>query len=91
MAIRPSEVLLSLTLEGKEEEKYYCPEVEWEYGELRNREYSDCPSYDSRDEYPRRWSRRVVLGCGDWPIRARILKNSKTLLTAEAIVRIVCE
>lgn len=90
-AVRPSEILLSLSLEGKEEEKYYCPEVEWEFGGLRATEYSDCQPYDKRDEYPRRWSKRVGLGCGDWPIRARILNNGKTLLSAEALVRIICE
>lgn len=57
-----SSVLFAAEIKGPEAEDWYCPSVRWGWPDgTHSFEESDCPSWQEKDEFPRRWSRRVCL------------------------------
>ena len=53
-------ILLTAEIVGPETEEYYCPEVVWVWPNgTRSSEESDCEPFETRDHYPRRFTRRI--------------------------------
>lgn len=90
MIVVDSMVLLTAELVGEgEPEDLYCPEITWHWPDgTHSVEQSDCPAYDVREEYPRRWTRRVGVGAaGDGPITFRVeLRTAKRRMLADVQV-----
>jgi len=79
-----STVILTAEIKGVEDEKWYCPKITWEMPDSTiASEESDCQPYETREDYPRIWRRRVCAPAhpyGEpWSVWVRIEKNGKTL------------
>ena len=82
-----SEVLLTAEIRGPETERFYCPAVTWEFPDgTRASEESDCPPFEEREEFPRRWSRRVCAPAhpqGDaWIVTVKLSRSGHTVAQA---------
>lgn len=85
------EVDVTFRLEVKDggDERYYCPEVEWEWEDgTRSISESDCPPFDEAEE-DRRFVRRKTHGiqrAGRWVIRVRLSKAGELIHEAKTDV-----
>lgn len=76
------EVLLTAELHGEEREDWYCPAVKWRFpdgteGGCGSSVESDCPPFEERDDYPRRWTCRVRPGEGTHVFWVELSKAGK--------------
>jgi hypothetical protein len=83
-----AQVLLTVEISGPETEAWYCPKIEWEFpDETRASEESDCAPFSTREDYPRRWSRRICAPphpLGDtWVVVVRFSKGPESLAKGE--------
>jgi hypothetical protein len=54
-------ILLTAQLVGPETEEYYCPEIVWIWPNgTWSSEEADCEPFESRDHYPRRFTKRIA-------------------------------
>lgn len=82
-------VLLTAELKGPESEAWYCPQVTWLMPDgTKAVTESDCDPWDKHDDYPRRWTRRLVLGEGDYTFVVELHKAGKKLATASVNVEV---
>lgn len=83
-----SEILMTAEIKGAEDERWYCPEIEWTFPDgTRSVEESDCHPFSEREDYPRIWRRRVCYPAhpyGDvWVTTVRLKKNGKVIAREE--------
>lgn len=81
-------ILLTAEIKGVEDERWYCPEIEWTLpDETVSIEESDCAPFSERDYYPRIWSRRVCYPShphgNAWITTVRLKKSGKVIAQAE--------
>lgn len=81
-------MLLTAEIRGPETEEWYCPAVEWTFPDgTRASEESDCAPFADRDDFPRRWSRRVCAPAhpngGSWTVGVRLSRSGHTIARAE--------
>jgi len=83
------DVTFRLEVKDRGDERYYCPEVEWEWEDgSRSISESDCPPFDEADE-DRRFVRRKTHGfqrAGHWTITVRLSKAGELIHAEEADV-----
>ena len=80
-----SPVLLIATIRGDETEEFYCPARElWWNGERVSRAESECPPFEEREEYPRRWIYYLDRVRGvHWAV-VKLLKSDRVVAQGEA-------
>jgi len=89
MAFPGVPILLTAALDGGEEvEEYYCPLIEWTWANgTHSREGGDCPEFDKREDYPRRWTRWVALTVpGEYKVEVRWEKPEGKVIGMRDIV-----
>ena len=90
MAFPGDPITLTARLEGVDEpEALYCPRVVWEWPNgTTSAEEGDCPPYAAREEYPRRWVKRIALAVpGEYPVRVRWEKAGRVVGRAEVLLK----
>jgi hypothetical protein len=85
------DVTFRLEVKDGGDERYYCPEVEWEWEDgSRSISESDCPPFEEADE-DRRFVQRKTHGftrAGHWTITVRLSKAGELFHEEEADVLI---
>lgn len=86
MAFAGQPILLTAALVGGEDvESLYCPDIVWTWPDgTESRHEADCPPFEQREEYPRRWTRWVALAYAGqvYPVGFRIEKAGRVLRRA---------
>ena len=93
IAFSPARVVLSAELRGgaRDYEQYYCPSIEWDWGDGTTSENSeDCEPYQSgKSEIRRRWTvEHVFESSGAFRVIFKLKRNSRVLVAANASVQI---
>jgi hypothetical protein len=85
MAFSPVRVLLVGELRGGDDlEEYYCPGVEWEWGDGdRSVQESDCPPFEPGLELPRRFSASHAYHLpGRYQVKVTLRRADRTVAVA---------
>ncbi len=93
IAMSPARVVLTAELSGgaNDFEEYYCPTVEWDWGDdTRSEATSDCEPYQSgKSEIKRRFTvEHVYKRAGNYRISFRMKRREKTVGAATTNVQI---
>ena len=92
ISMAPSRVVLTAELIGgaSDFEEYYCPTVEWEWGDGTTSEATnDCEPYQpGRSEIRRRFIVNHVFRAGDYRVMFRLKKHDKSVALATANVQV---
>ena len=93
IAMSPARVVLTAELNGgaNDFEEYYCPTVEWDWGDdTRSEATSDCDPYQSgKTEIKRRFTvEHVYRRAGNYRISFRMKRHAKTVGAATTNVQI---
>jgi len=91
MAMSPVNVLLRAELVGGEAgEEFYCPALEWEWGDGAKSSYeSDCPPFAPGVELERRFSAtHAYVQPGDYQITVRLRRADRALASASATISV---
>ena len=90
ISMAPSRVVLTAELLGgaNDAENYYCPSVEWDWGDGTQSESSaDCPPYEAgKSEIRRRYTVEHVFRAGAFRVTLRLKQRQK--ITGAATVNI---
>jgi len=81
---------------GEDTEKFYCPKVVWIYPEpkglgdsMNSITESDCPPFENREDYPRRWTWTMQFwASGEHQIHVLWLRGDKVIGKATTTIRI---
>jgi len=85
VAVSPAIFYFRAELHGREEERLYCPAVEWTWADgTRSLHEEDCPPWDqhTEEDYKRLWTQRKALGFGRHLVEVRLLRSGKVLMRA---------
>ena len=91
MAFLASDVLVAARLVGGDEhEDFYCPEVEWEFGDgSRSRHQADCEPFKSGTPLERRFTAsHAYRRPGNYEVRVTLRRSNRTLSVATTSVRV---
>jgi hypothetical protein len=93
MGISPARVVASADLTGgaNDYEEFYCPSVEWEWGDdTKSTTSADCEPYEAgKSEIKRRFTAdHVYRMAGDFRIQFRLRKKDKAIAAAGTSVKI---
>ena len=88
-----SPVVVSLTAElrgGDEVEDFYCPELEWDWGDgSRSARAQDCPPYEAGMELDRRYTEQHVFRtAGTYDVSITMRRGDRVLSVARAVVSV---
>jgi hypothetical protein len=91
MAYSPVSVLvLAQLVGGDEHEDFYCPDVEWEFGDgSRSAQQADCEPFTEGMPLERHFrARHAYLRPGDYEVRVTLSRASRTLAVATTRVTV---
>jgi hypothetical protein len=92
ISISPSRVVLTAELVGgpNDNEEYYCPEVQWEWGDdTRSASASDCEPYQAgKSEINRRFRVEHLFRAGSYRIVLSLKRHDKTIDTASTSIQV---
>jgi len=93
VGVSPARVVLTAELRGgaNDFEEYYCPTVEWEWGDnTRSESSSDCEPYEAgKSEIKRRFTvEHVFRRAGEYQVFFRLKRHDKTVTSASTYVRV---
>ena len=91
MAFLASDVLVAVQLVGGDEhEDFYCPEVEWEFGDgSRSSHQADCEAFTSGMALERRFtSSHAYRRPGEYEVRVTLRRSNRPLAVATTRVRV---
>jgi hypothetical protein len=93
VGVSPSRVVLTAELRGgaNDFEEYYCPTVEWEWGdETRSESSSDCEPYEAgKSEIKRRFTvQHVFRLAGEYQVFFRLKRHTREVTSASTYVRV---
>jgi hypothetical protein len=93
MAVAPARVVVSADLSGgaNDYEEFYCPSIEWEWGDdTRSTTSADCDPYEAgKSEIKRRFTADHTYRMGgNFRIQFRIKKKDKSIAGASTSVQI---
>jgi hypothetical protein len=83
--LSPASVLVVAELKGGgEHEDFYCPALEWEWGDgTRSVQEGDCPPFDADSRLERYFSARHSYGApGEYSVRVTLRRASRTVVAA---------
>ncbi len=92
ISIAPSRIVLTAELTGgaKDFEEYYCPTIEWEWGDGTMSESTfDCPPYEpGTTEIKRRFSVEHVFPAGTHRVVFRMKRRDKVVATSNVNLQV---
>jgi PKD domain-containing protein len=91
MAFSPAEVLVVVKLTGGDEhEDFYCPDVEWEFGDgSRSGQQADCEPFAEGMALERHFTaRHAYRQPGDYEVRVTLRRASRTLAVSTTRVTV---
>lgn len=93
VAIAPARLVLTAELVGgaNDFEEFYCPTVEWDWGDdTRSETSSDCDPYEAgKSEIKRRFTvQHIFRQAGGYKIFFRLKRRSKEIAAASVIVQV---
>lgn len=91
MAMSPVNVVLIAELVGGEEvEEFYCPGLEWEWGDGGRSAYeSDCPPFEPGVEFTRRFSAtHAYLRPGEYEVKVKLRRADRSLAVARVNITV---
>jgi len=92
ISMAPSRVVLTAELTGgpNDAEEYYCPSVEWDWGDGTQSESSaDCPPYEpGKSEIKRRYTVEHVFRAGAYRVTLRLKQHDKIAATAVVSIQV---
>ena len=80
----PAELMFTAELKGGDDvEEYYCPEIEWEWGDGgKSVQEADCDPWKPDTKIERRFvNRHVFVESGIYQTRVTLRKSNKTIAT----------
>jgi hypothetical protein len=92
VSIAPSRVVLTAELVGgsNDYEEYYCPTVEWDWGDGTQSESTvDCEPYQpGKSEIKRRFTVEHVFRAGSYRVMFRMKRHEKSVAAATANIQV---
>jgi hypothetical protein len=93
IAFSPARVVVSADLKGgaNDYEDFYCPSIEWEWGDgTISEQTADCDPYEAgKSEIKRHFSAsKVFQTSGDYRVQFKIRKKDKTIAVGSTDVKI---
>ena len=92
ISMAPSRVVLTAEVTGgpNDAEEYYCPGVEWDWGDGTQSESSiDCPPYEAgKSEIKRRYTVEHVFRAGAYRVTLRLKQHDKTFASAAVNIQV---
>jgi hypothetical protein len=92
VSMSPSRVVLTAELAGgaNDYEQYYCPTVEWDWGDgTQSESTTDCNPYVSgKSEIKRRFTVEHIFRAGNYRVIFRLKRNDKPLAMATATIQV---
>jgi hypothetical protein len=92
VSIAPSRVVLTAELVGgaNDYEDYYCPTVEWDWGDGTHSESTtDCEPYQSgKTEIKRRFTVEHVFRAGNYRVMFKMKRRDKSIAAATANIQV---
>lgn len=92
ISMAPSRVVLTAELQGgaNDFEEYYCPTVEWEWGDGTTSESTtDCEPYQAgKSEIKRRFTVEHIFRAGNYRVTFRLKKHNKAMGMATANIQV---
>lgn len=92
ISMAPSRVVLTAELLGgpNDAENYYCPSVEWDWGDGTQSESSaDCPPYESgKSEIKRRYTVEHVFRAGAYRVTLRLKRHERIMASATVNIQV---
>jgi hypothetical protein len=92
ISVSPSRVSLTAELQGgpNDSEEYYCPTIEWDWGDGTMSESSnDCEPYEAgKSQIRRRYTVQHLFRAGTYRITFRIKKRDKVLSAATTNIEV---
>ena len=93
MGMSPVRVVVTADLSGgaNDSEEFYCPAVEWEWGDdTRSTNSADCDPYEAgKSEIKRRFTAdHVYRSAGEYRVQFRLKKKDKTIGAGSTSVRV---
>lgn len=92
ISMAPSRVVLTAELQGgaNDYEDYYCPTVEWEWGDGTTSESTtDCDPYEAgKSEIKRRFTVEHIFRAGNYRVTFRLKKHNKAMAMATANIQV---
>jgi hypothetical protein len=83
-AFSPARILFTAELKGGDDvEEFYCPEIEWEWGDGgRSVEESDCDPWSTGSKIERRFTANHTYQlAGIYPVHVTLRKSGKSIVT----------
>jgi hypothetical protein len=92
VSMAPARVVLMAELVGgsRDFEEFYCPTIEWEWGDGTKSESSaDCDPYQpGKSEIKRRFTVEHVFRAGQWRIYFRLKQHDKPVAAANVVIQV---
>jgi hypothetical protein len=92
VSISPSRVVLTAELVGgaNDYEDYYCPTVEWDWGDgTQSESTADCEPYEpGKSEIKRRFTVEHVFRAGNYRVSFRLKRSNHPLAMATANIQV---
>jgi hypothetical protein len=91
-AFSPATVLVVARLVGgRDLEGFYCPEVEWDFGDGgRSTREGDCPPFGDDTKMARLYSLRYrYSGAGEYQIRLTLRRAGRTVVSASVPIKVI--
>jgi hypothetical protein len=93
IAFSPARVVVSAELKGgsSDTDEYYCPSLEWEWGDdTRSESASDCEPFQAgKSSILRRWTASHTFNtAGAYRIILRLRRGTKTIVAGNAAVQV---
>ena len=92
LGMSPARVVLTADLNGgpNDAEDYYCPTVEWDWGDGTTSETtSDCEPYEpGKSEFQRRYTIVHIFRAGNYRVALRLKKRDKMVTSATVSIEI---
>ena len=92
ISMAPSRVVLTAELVGgaNDFEEYYCPTVEWSWGDgTQSESTTDCQPYEpGKSEIKRRFTVEHIFRTGAYKVMFRLKRGSKALVAATVSIQV---
>jgi hypothetical protein len=93
IAFSPARVVVTADIKGGPDdfEEYYCPAIEWEWGDgTKSDQSADCDPYEpGKTEIKRHFAAdRVFETAGDYRVEFRLKRKDKVLAVASTVIKI---
>ena len=92
IAMAPARIVLTAEIVGgaNDYEDYYCPAVEWEWGDgTQSEASSDCAPYEAgKSEIKRRYTVEHIFRTGAYRVMFRLKRRAKVITTATVQIQV---